>query len=160
MPIRSKPPAKLAPYLTTDGSLTALLEAHAKRHLTVQLVSEELLPMTHTQKHALALPTHRPTLAKVRTSLLYGSGDTPWVHAVSVFPLASLVGDAKRLGHLGTTPIGYVLFKKNRTLPHRRLIYQDLSHQQDAWVRQTVYEWRGRSLMVSEWFLEAFVQTL
>ena len=156
-----RPDPRLIPYLTTDGSLTALLEAHAKRPLSVQILSEVLTPISRDQKQALGLPLHRPAIAKVRTSLLYGDSEHPWVRAVSVFCLAHLKSDAKRLLSLGSTPIGYVLFKKQRTLPYQRLIYQDSTNAaQPNWVRQTVYDWHGCKVLVSECFLDAFVQSL
>lgn len=121
-----RPDPRLIPYLTTDGSLTALLEAHAKRPLSVQILSEVLTPISRDQKQALGLPLHRPAIAKVRTSLLYGDSEHPWVRAVSVFCLAHLKSDAKRLLSLGSTPIGYVLFKKTA---HLAIPALDLSRQ-------------------------------
>lgn len=147
-----KPPSLLLSYLTTTGSLTAFLEERAGQPLEVQVISERLQPLSLAQKKLLTLPIHRPALAKVRTVLLFGDTNKAWVKASSIFPLPSLQGDAKRLGHLKTTPIGYVLFKKNRQLPHRRTIFFNGTH----WGRDTVYDWHGRKILVQELFLDDF----
>nr|WP_241878616.1 hypothetical protein [Psychrobacter sp. PraFG1]UNK05150.1 hypothetical protein MN210_14360 [Psychrobacter sp. PraFG1] len=49
--------------------------------------------------------------------LLFGNSLQPWVAAQSIFPLPSLKGEAKRLQHLQGTPIGYVLFKRQKPYP-------------------------------------------
>ncbi|MDO4894979.1 chorismate lyase [Moraxella sp.] len=148
MPI---PPPALSSYLTSTGSLTALLEKKAGKPLTVQVLCECIKPLTIRQKHQLGLPPNRPQLAKIRTVLLYGN-DIAWVQATSIFPLSSLTGELKRLSHLGNTPIGYVLFKKYRKLPHRRQYYQT----NGCHGRRTLYNHQGRPLLIDELFLDNF----
>lgn len=63
---------------------------------------------------------------------------------------------AKRLQQLKGTPIGYVLFKRRRTLPNQRFI----SHTEQGWQRQTRYDWYGRKLLISETFLLDFLSHL
>lgn len=98
----------------------------------------------------------RPMLAWVREVQLYGNDERAWVQAQSVFPLPSLTGRARRLQQLKGTPIGYVLFKRNRTLPNQRFIQQT----SEGWQRQTRYDWYGRKLLISETFLPAFLSSL
>ena len=95
----------------------------------------------------------RPLLAWVREAQLYGNDEQPWVQAQSIFPLMSLKGNARRLQQLKGTPIGYVLFKRSRTLPNQRSI----KHSADGWQRQTLYDWYGRKILISETFLAAFL---
>ncbi|UNU73539.1 chorismate lyase [Moraxella nasovis] len=142
----------LLQYLTADGSLTALLERQSRKPLCVQVISQIIRPLTFDEKKLLNLPVHRPSLGKVRKVLLSASGDIPKVNATSIFPLTSLTGSAKRLKHLKTTPVGYVLFKKNQTLPFTRSYFYD--HHNQSWGRNTVYDWQGRKILIQEVFIQ------
>lgn len=155
------PPLTLTPYLYAKGSLTALLEKQAGQALTVKVVHESYEPMDFDSRQLLELPAHRPMMAWVREVLLFGNlwhDDNPvaWVRAKSLFPIRTLTGSGKRLRHLKQTPIGYVLFKRHRTLPHKRYYY----HTQGQFGRQTVYDWQGQKLLIDELFLAEFEQML
>lgn len=153
------PPSKLLPWLNAEGSLTAMLEIEAGQPLKVQRSFEGYRLLSLLQKQQLGLTgaaLNRPMLAWVREAQLYGSDELPWVWAQSIFPLASLKGRARRLQQLKGTPIGYVLFKRNRTLPSQRII----QHTNEGWQRQTCYDWYGRKILISETFLPLFCQVL
>ena len=153
------PPPALLPLLDTNGSLTALLEAKAGQPIRIQRSFEGYRALTFRQKRQLGVQgsaLNRPLLAWVREAQLYGSDERPWVSAQSIFPLSSLQGRARRLQQLKGTPIGYVLFKRRRTLPNQRRIY----FTDEGWCRETCYDWYGRSLLISETFLPAFCQKL
>lgn len=147
------PPPSLQPFLYAKGSLTALLEQRAGQVLKVQIIHEHYQTLDEKTKKLLKLPTHRRTFGWVREVLLFGDDGMPWVRAKSIFPLSSLTGNAKRLRHLKHTPIGYVMFKNNRQLPHERTIFYDDSY----WGRNTVYNWQGRYILVQEVFLTDFM---
>lgn len=152
-------PSKLAPFLTTNGSLTALLEDKAGQPIRVERSFEGYLTLSLEQKKQLGITgagLNRPILAWVRNAYLFGSDDKPWVAAQSIFPLPSLQGNAKRLQQLKGTPIGYVLFKRSQTLPSQRFITQTAL----GWQRQTRYNWFGRTFLISETFLPAFCERL
>ncbi|MDO5652284.1 MAG: chorismate lyase [Moraxella sp.] len=164
MHTRHAPPA-LAYYLHSTGSLTAHLEAIKGKPLRVKILQQALTPLSHTQKRLLGLPLHKTRLAWVREVLLFGDdGDVAddmadnmaWVRAMSVFPLTSLQGNAKRLRYLKQRPIGYVMFARTRHLSHER----SFDYNQGNWGRHTVYDWHGRKLLISEIFLPAFVERL
>lgn len=153
---KSQPVTALLPWLEATGSLTAMLEDKAGQPLRVERSFEGYRVLSLDQKQQLGLQgsaLSRPILAWVREALLYGNDDLPWVWAQSIFPLPSLQGEAKRLQQLKGTPIGYVLFKRNRTLPSQRHI----SHTTRGWQRQTCYDWYGRKLLISETFLPQFL---
>ena len=153
------PPPVLLPWLDTNGSLTAMLEAKAGQPLRVVRSFEGYRALTLTQKQQLGLQgqaLNRPLLAWVREAQLYGDDKLPWVTAQSIFPLISLQGQARRLQQLKGTPIGYVLFKRCRTLPNQRFI----EHTDEGWRRQTRYDWYGRTLLISETFLPHFCQQI
>ena len=152
------PPTELLPWLNAKGSLTAMLEVKAGQPLRVARSFEGYRPLSLTQKQQLGLKgssLNRPMLAWVREVQLYGNDELPWVEAQSIFPLSSLKGRARRLQQLKGTPIGYVLFKRSRTLPNQRSIQKTAT----GWQRQTRYDWYGRRLMISETFLPAFLSS-
>ena len=149
-------PIELLDFLNTEGSLTALLEVKAGQPLRVERSFEGYRLLSLAQKRQLGVQgaaLSRPLLAWVREAQLYGNDVKPWVQAQSIFPLASLKGRARRLQQLKSTPIGYVLFKRSRTLPNQRSI----EHTADGWQRQTLYDWYGRKILISETFLAAFL---
>lgn len=153
------PPTELLPWLNIEGSLTAALEAKAGQPLRVVRGFEGYRLLSLIQKKQLGMQgvmLGRPMLAWVREVQLYGNDERAWVQAQSVFPLPSLTGRARRLQQLKGTPIGYVLFKRNRTLPNQRFIQQT----SEGWQRQTRYDWYGRKLLISETFLPAFLSSL
>ena len=152
----ASPPTELLSWLNTEGSLTALLEVKAGQPLRVERSFEGYCLLSLAQNRLLGMKgtaLSRPLLAWVREAQLYGNDEQPWVQAQSLFPLSSLQGSARRLQQLKSTPIGYVLFKRRRTLPNQRSIEQT----SDGWQRQTLYDWYGRKLLISETFLAAFL---
>ena len=154
-----QPATALLPWLNAKGSLTAMLEAKAGQPLRVERHFEGYKQLTLSQKRQLGLQgaaLNRPMLAWIREVQLYGDSELPWVWAQSIFPLSSLQGQAKRLQQLKGTPIGYVLFKRSRTLPNQRCI----NNTDEGWQRQTCYDWYGRKLLISETFLPQFCQEL
>ena len=152
------PPSELLPWLNAKGSLTAMLEVKAGQPLRVERSFEGYRQLSLIQKQQLGLQgsaLNRPMLAWVREVQLYGNDELPWVDAQSIFPLSSLKGRARRLQQLKGTPIGYVLFKRSRTLPNQRFIEQTAT----GWQRQTRYDWYDRTLMISETFLPTFLSS-
>jgi len=150
------PPSELLDFLNTEGSLTAMLEVKAGQPLRVKRNFEGYRLLSLAQKKQLGVKgaaLSRPLLAWVREAQLYGNDEQPWVQAQSIFPLASLKGRARRLQQLKSTPIGYVLFKRSRTLPNQRSIEKTA----EGWQRQTLYDWYGRKILISETFLAAFL---
>ena len=152
------PPSELLDFLNTEGSLTAMLEVKAGQPLRVERSFEGYRLLSLAQKKQLGIKgaaLSRPLLAWVREAQLYGNNEQPWVQAQSIFPLPSLKGRARRLQQLKSTPIGYVLFKRSRTLPNQRSIEK----MAEGWQRQTLYDWYGRKILISETFLAAFLSS-
>ena len=152
------PPSELLDFLNTEGSLTAMLEVKAGQPLRVKRNFEGYRLLSLAQKKQLGVKgaaLSRPLLAWVREAQLYGNNEQPWVQAQSIFPLTSLKGCARRLQQLKSTPIGYVLFKRSRTLPNQRSIEKTA----EGWQRHTRYDWYGRKILISETFLAAFLSS-
>lgn len=147
----------LTEWLNAQDSLTARLEQLIGAKLGVRVLDEGYRLLLNSEKKQLGLPLSRPIIGWLRIVYLYDKSAnidpiTPLVRAISIFPINSLVGDARRLTHLKSTPIGYVLFKKNRTLLCQRQIFY--LKNDPSIHRQTVYEWRGRKLLIKEEFSE------
>lgn len=152
------PPSELLDFLNTEGSLTVMLEVKAGQPLRVKRSFEGYRLLSLAQKKQLGVKgaaLSRPLLAWVREAQLYGNNEQPWVQAQSIFPLISLKGRARRLQQLKSIPIGYVLFKRRRTLPNQRSIEKTA----EGWQRQTLYDWYGRKILISETFLAAFLSS-
>ena len=142
-------PPKLIPWLTSTGSLTAKFEALSQHKLIVQPTFEGRQTLSLSEKRQLQLPLGVSQSAWVREALLFGKpNQEAWVVARSVFPFASLIGNARKLANLGTTPIGYLLFRRHGAVMTNRSI--DLTAQ--GWRRTTLYQWQGRHFLISETF--------
>lgn len=154
---KSQIPLNLLPYLTATGSLTAKLEKLSGQKLIVKPIFEGRQILTLAEKHQIGLPLNKPQSAWVREVLLKGhKNGGAWVSARSVFPFASLTGNAKRLTNLGTTPIGYVMFGRGGASMVKRWIKQT----EHGWQRSSLYDWQGRKLLINETFLAEFLNQL
>lgn len=132
-----------------------MLEKKAGKPLQVEIVFEGYRLLNLEQKKQLnikGLGLNKPVIGWFREVLLYGNAIEPWIFAQSIFPIHSLKGNAKRLKNLNNTPIGYVLFKRQKQVDNTRLICRINNN----WKRQSLYKWRGRNIMISETFLESF----
>ena len=115
---------------------------------------------------ARALKVRNSQLAMVRQVRLY-CDDEPWVFARTIIPLSTLRGRQRRLAHLGSKPLGAVLFADPhmqrspleivRISPGQRLFHRALgsssTHCDAIWGRRSVFYLDQRPLLVSEIFL-------
>lgn len=150
-------------WLLDDGSLTSRLITISGGHFRVQrLYQGWQLPLS-SERRLLGLPNRE--LALVREVALINN-ERSVVFARSVFPLSSLAGSLSHLRRLQTRPLGAILFKNpgmHRSpfeLCHMsgRSDYLPAPLQQGgpAWGRRSRFIIEGKSLMVSEVFLQAF----
>ena len=145
----------LLPWLTAAGSLTAKIEALTARKLQVVPQFEGRKTLSLLEKRQLSLLPATVQSAWVREAWLYGFAEQDaWIAARSVFPFQSLIGNARQLANLGTTPIGYILFARNGAKLTRRW----LQHTPSGWQRTSLYDWQGRKFLISETFLPSFCQ--
>jgi chorismate--pyruvate lyase len=94
--------------------------------------------------------------------------DDPWVFARTLIPLSSRQGRCQRLLHLGTRPLGEVLFNDPRSrrgemevarfrtehVLHRRALDGTGQERLDpVWGRRSVFHLDGKPLLVCEVFL-------
>lgn len=114
----------------------------------------------------LALSMRRHTFALVREVRLL-CRQQPWVYARTVVPLRTLSGAQRRLGELGSRPLGALLFTDRslqrgqlelaRIRPGDRLFDAATAGMRsipnEVWGRRSVFLLRGKPLLVQELFL-------
>jgi len=175
-PIRSEPhwrptqlytaaelPSACRHWLLDDSSLTLrLIELNLGTFRVQRLYQGWQLPLLSESKLLGVPPRQRALVREVGLML----ADRTVVFARSVFPIASLSGDLTHLRYLQNRSLGAILFKHpgmhrspfelarmpgdSDYLP--RQLQQDVA----AWGRRSRFVIGGRSLMVSEVFLQGF----
>ncbi|MGE3295804.1 MAG: chorismate lyase [Porticoccaceae bacterium] len=148
-------------WLLGQGSLTQRLVTASGGDFRVEILAQALRRPLAEERAALGLPERQ--VALVREVLLRGRGE-PWVYARSVVPLAVLRGRYGFLRHLGTRPLGALLFRdagiRRGTIEvTQRTPPRCLSKTPDeplAWVRRSVFYLDQQPLLVAEMFLPGF----
>ena len=151
-------------WLLDQGSLTARLVARCEGRFHVRVMSQSWQRPLRNEAQRLGIKPHR--LALIREVILY-CDSTPWVFARTVIPHKTLTGKQKFLAHLGSRPLGAVLFAD----PHMRRdeievtclhagerMYQDAvavlaQAPECVWGRRSVFYLNNKPLLVNEIFL-------
>ncbi|WP_224416113.1 chorismate--pyruvate lyase family protein [Modicisalibacter tunisiensis] len=94
-------------WLASRDSLTRRLGAAMPQRFAVRLLAQRLTRPRRDEARALGVPASHYVWCR---EVALCSGDTPWVLARSVAPLASLTG--QRLGQLGERSLGHWLFRQ------------------------------------------------
>jgi len=100
-------PIGLQRWLTNRKSLTHALICACPEKFSVKVLNEDWQKPTLSESHALGLKPN--SLAFIRQFHLY-CGDKAWVYARTVIPQNTLRGELQKLTHLGTQPLGAILF--------------------------------------------------
>ncbi len=153
----------IRPWLIDDGSLTARLKARYA-DFSVQPVVLEYAKAFRDEAEKLGPKAYQTAL--IREVLLMGNGQ-PAVFAHSVLPRASLRGQWRILGKLGSKPLGEALFANPR-VKRTALEYKKLSacspismrvpeHIQIKgavlWARRSLFKLGRAKILVTEVFL-------
>jgi chorismate--pyruvate lyase len=97
-------------------------------------------------------------------------GNRPWIYARSIIPATSMTGRLQRLAHLGTRPLGALLFadpgmqrgvvELANIKPGEPLFRDAVRHMSrqpgNIWGRRSVFRLADKPLLVSEIFLPEF----
>ena len=89
---------------------------------------------------------------KVREVILLGNGN-PLVYAKSYIPIFTINNGLKKLGQLGSKPLGDILFEKNLFQKKETLFTKFLYLKNEHWGRKSKYHVNGLPLSVMEVFL-------
>ena len=166
-PARAKdsPPRALSDWLFNQDSLTKRLVTASAGEFQVQVLTQGFARPRPSEQQALNLPERQ--VALIRTVLLLGCG-RPWVFARSIIPLTTLRGPYGFLRHLGSQPLGELLFN-DPTM--RRGDFELLHCKADElgsaagalpdpdeilWGRRSVFYLNHKPLLVGEIFLPEF----
>lgn len=157
-----QPPDALLPWLQETGSLTKRLRAVYGHDLAVQLLFHRWKPAFAEECEHLQVPQHRYHL--IREVLLYVH-QTPLVLARTVLPNHTIRIAQRNLSHLGTRPLGEVIFaypdlelrQRDFSLATSHIwssaVQSQFSVDNAIWGRRTVYAIHHQPLLVSEFFL-------
>lgn len=156
-------PACWRDWLWDTGSLTARLRDYGGRAVSVQVVAQTWCNAMRSER--IELGCERRPWSFVREVFLL-CGGTPCVYARTVIPAVTLRGQQRRLLHLGSKPLGELLFRDHRMeraeleitcLAPGNTLYSR-AQPQDAsagklWGRRCVFWLDQAPLLVNEFFL-------
>lgn len=157
-------PDQMACWLFDPASLTARLLAACSGQFRVQVLAQTWRHPLHNESRRLGMRYKRTAL--IREVLLY-CDDTPWVFARTVIPKSTLTGRRKYLAHLGSRPLGAILFADPRMkrddfevarLSAGQHLYEKAVEVLapppiSIWGRRSVFYLQGKPLLVNEIFL-------
>jgi len=165
--LRRSIPRGLSCWLLDTASLTLRLQRLCPGKFQVRVLSQ--VRRTPGIDEAQVLGMKPGKLAIIRQVHLLCDGQ-PWVYARTVIPVTSLRGKLQRLAHLGTRPLGGMLFadpgmqrgrvelaRISRGQPVYKAATCHLRHRPvEIWGRRSVFRLFNRPLLVSEVFLPDF----
>lgn len=160
-------PASLSGWLLDRASLTQRLLQLCPEAFQVRLLSQRWGRPRPDEARVLGM--RRGVQAMIRqVQLLCDERD--WVYARTVIPATSMRGKLQRLAHLGTKPLGAMLFAdpgmrrgivelaritRGQQL-HADALHHSQNHADTIWGRRSVFWIAGKPLLVSEIFLPDF----
>ena len=165
--LRSALPAKLCSWLLDTASLTLRLQQLCPGRFRVRVLSQAWgIPGTD-EARLLGMPQGQRAIIRQVQLLCDGQ---PWIYARTVIHVTSLRGRLQRLVHLGTRPLGGMLFADRgmrrgivqlaRIRAGQALYAAATSRLQSSpaeiWGRRSVFRIAGKPLLVSEIFLPGF----
>jgi len=150
-------------WLLDEGSLTERLIKRSNGQFRVERLRQSWQKPMPSERRLLGLGTSHWAL--IREVALY-CHDQPWVYARSVIPARSLSGELRRLRRLQNESLGALIFQQPglQRDPFEVALLPAASHymhpsfrqNQPAWARRSRFTIKGKSLLVSEVFLERF----
>jgi chorismate--pyruvate lyase len=165
--LRDHVPPAIRHWLFDRASLTRRLRAACHGRFRVQLLSQRRQGPLLGEARRLGLAPHASALVR-EVRLLCDEG--PWVFARTVIPLQTLRGRTRRLAHLGTRPLGAMLFADAsmerdeveiaRLDPGSALFEhaaRGVAIDEPIWARRSVFRVAGKPLLVSEIFLPSLL---
>ncbi len=155
-------PSAVQSWMFETHSLTQRLRAQFGNQVAVRILKQYWYKPFITESRLLGLPPHRYTL--IREVLLHVQ-DTPLILARSIIPQQTIAVAHRNLAHLGTRPLGEVIFAYPN-LQRRALelctvpldLWQNSCKQtcalpQSLWGRRTIYAIPTQPMLVSEFFM-------
>jgi chorismate--pyruvate lyase len=165
--LRTDIPATLSGWLLDTASLTLRLQQMCPGRFRVRVLSQAWGRPAQDEVRVLGMQRGRRAIIRQVQLLCDGR---PWIYARTVIPITSLRGRLQRLAHLGTRPLGGVLFadpgmqrggvELARIQAGQALYTADRRHLRqrpvEIWGRRSVFRLDNKPLLVSEIFLPDF----
>jgi chorismate--pyruvate lyase len=160
--LRQQIPAQVKSWIYETGSLTQRLRKQYPGQVQVKILFHQWKPAFPGECTQLRLDHHRFQL--VREVLLHAN-QTPLILARTILPEKTIKIAKRNLSHLGTRPLGEVIFAypnlergqlQISCIPSNNwssALHQDLNLPDNIWGRRTVYQIQQHPLLVSEFFL-------
>ena len=164
----TQPAPELRPWLEESGSLTKRLRHVYGNQLAVRLLYHHWKPAFAEECKELKIPYHRFQL--IREVVLH-IDNVPLVLARTILPEHTIRIAHRNLSHLGTRPLGEVIFAYPDLELWRRYFSQaagkiwstaaqsEFPLGQAIWGRRTLYAIHSQPLLVSEFFLPAMLES-
>ncbi|MCK5729088.1 MAG: chorismate lyase [Methylococcales bacterium] len=156
--IRHHLPKNIASWINEKNSLTQRLRNTHGDAVNVKILFHQWKsPFLSESKH-LNLYPHRYCLIR---EVLLSADEKPLILARTILPKKTITNAQRQLSHLGTRPLGEVIFSD----PYLKRLAMDISllkkkHWNESlpispaiWGRRTVYAIQNQPLLVSEFFL-------
>lgn len=167
--LRHRVPAELLPWLVDAASLTGRLRRLCPHGFNVRLLAQRWQRPLRNERLALGMRDHEFALVR---QVHLACGARPLVFARTVIPAATLRGGLRRYAHLGTRPLGELLFADRRVrrggievaeIAPRHALYRVITGGRAngsgaVWGRRSVFTLAGAPLLVGEVFLPALTR--
>jgi chorismate lyase len=162
-------PANVQSWVYESGSLTQRLRTYYGRHFGVKILLQCWHKPFVDECRLLNIAPAQYTL--IREVLLH-SDNTPLILARSIMPQATINVAHRNLSHLGTRPLGEVIFAYPNlqrlaleftqvpAIHWHKAIQHAYTLQRPVWGRRTVYAIPVQPLLVSEFFMPACLHLL
>ena len=165
--LRAAIPVRLCGWLLDPASLTLRLQKLCPGRFRVRLLSQGWGAPRLDEAQALGMRYGERAIIR-QVHLL--CGNRPWVYARTIIPATSMRGKLQRLAHLGTRPLGAMLFadpgmRRERVelanIKPGEALFRDVTRHMsrqsgDIWGRRSVFRIADKPLLVSEIFLPEF----
>jgi len=166
--IKHRLPPEVYSWLYEKNSLTRRLRQIYGEQLTVKILFHCWKPAFLSECNALKMPFQQFNLIR---EVLLQANEQPLILARTILPQKTIKIAKRNLSHLGTRPLGEVIFsypKLERSGFHichlpptiwQTELKQTINISQPVWGRRTVYAIHQQPLLVSEFFLPAALKT-
>ncbi len=156
-------PHQVRAWLLDEGSLTERLICASNGNFEVQRLFQGWQLPTLSERNLLGIPARQWALVREVALRCHGQA---WVYARSVIPGSSLSGSLRHLRWLKNQSLGALIFQNPRLqrssfqlalLPANcNYVHPSLRQPVPAWARRSRFTIAGKSLSVSEVFLQQF----
>lgn len=164
-------PANVSPWIYEKNSITKRLRSFYGQAVTVEILFHRWKPAYPSECTLLKLPHQQFNL--IREVLLHADGK-PLILARTILPEQTIKVAKRNLSHLGTRPLGEVIFSYPKlerlelntcSIPQHlwtHSLTNKVNTTQQVWGRRTIYAIQKQKMLVSEFFmagaLELFTQ--